>query len=157
MVVGYPESNDAVDLVSSFNQSLLPAIGMLPRFSVARAYRLRSVHPDVSLRFCKLDFESILARDELLAKAQNLKGQSGLAGVQIRPALMPSQCKRKRILDHFRWSSFQKDFSGQFPVAVRYELSGDPYLRHFGRKERVEPPVFIQPTTMSVESSSSSS
>ncbi len=42
VVVGYPESNDAADLASSFNQSVLPALGMPPRFSVARAYRLGS-------------------------------------------------------------------------------------------------------------------
>ncbi len=28
-------------------------------------------------------------------------------------------------------------------VAVRFELGGDPYLWHFGRKERVEPSLFL--------------
>ncbi len=86
MLVGYPESDEVADLAPSFNQSLLRAVGVPPRLSVARASRLGSVRPDGSPRFCKLDFESSLARDELLAKARNLKGQAGLAGVQIRPA-----------------------------------------------------------------------
>ncbi len=119
------------------------------------AYQLGSKRPDGSPRFCKLHFESILAHDELLAKARNLKGQSALTSVQIRPALRPTQHQRKQILDDFRWGSFKKDSSGRFPIAVHYEHSGDPYLWHFGHKEHVEPPSSVRPRTTSVESSSS--
>ncbi len=95
VVVGYPESNDAAGMASLFNQILLLALGMPPWFLVARAYRLGSVHPDGSPRFCKLDLESILACDELLVKARNLKGQPGFAGIQLCPVLTPGQHQRK--------------------------------------------------------------
>ncbi len=79
--------------------------------------------------------------------ARKLKGLQNFRGVQIRPALTPLQRQLKRPLDDYRWGTFQKDSAGRFPVAVRYFHDGTPYLWHFGRKEKIAPPLTSRPRT----------
>ncbi len=88
-------------------------------------------------------------RDVTLSHARNLKGLQNFTGVQIRLALIPLQRQLKHQLDDYRWGTFQKDSSGRFPVAVRYLYDGTPYLWHFGRREKIAPPMTSRPRAMS--------
>ncbi len=92
------------------------------------AYWLGQVRSDCSPRFCKLDCVSKIDREDL-SHARKLKGLPNFAAVQMK--------------------AFQKDSSGRFPVAIRYLYDGMPFLWHFGRKERIEPPPTRQLSAMS--------
>ncbi len=80
IVSGLAETEGDHDLASFLNRTLLPALGVRPRFSVAYAHRLCQKPRDQSPRFCKLDFEVEIHREVVLARARNLKGLSNYAG-----------------------------------------------------------------------------
>ncbi len=126
IITGLPESERDEDTLAFLNQSLLPALSVPSKFKVIFFHRLGQIRADKSPRLCRLIFGSKIARDIVLVRSQNLKGQAQFVNIRLRPSLTPVQQKQKQSLEDFRWGHYQKDRVGRIPVGIRYAHDGSP-------------------------------